>query len=441
MCIPICFKALALAAALSSCAGAAVTADISEIAPAYAATSVNTAIFRANALATHGDTQYACFYDPDGYVTLASRPVDGGGKWHTERTPYRGNVADAHNVACIGIDGDGYLHLAFDHHGHPLRYCRSTAPGSLEMGPLETMTGMAGEDNVTYPEFHTLPGGDMLFLFRSGASGRGDMVMNRYDTAQGRWRRVHDVLIDGEGQRNAYWQTCVDSRGTLHVSWVWRETWMVETNHDVCYARSRDGGATWERSDGSPYTLPVTMASAETVARVPQGRELINQCSMDADADGRPIIAMYWRDEADSVPHYRVIEHDGTQWRSSVAVRRHTPFTLSGGGTKMIPIARPRIVAGADGAAYMLLRDAERGSRASLAWRESRRGKWRVADLTDYSVDAWEPAVDMDLWRHSGRLDVYVQRSSQGDGERVTAAPPSPAGVLSVRKLKKTGRR
>lgn len=31
------------------------------------------------------------------------------------------------------------------------------------------------------------------------------MVMNRYNRATRRWTRLHDVLIDGEGQRNAYW--------------------------------------------------------------------------------------------------------------------------------------------------------------------------------------------------------------------------------------------
>lgn len=438
MCIPTCFKVLAIAAAAGSYACAAMAAEpqLSEIAPAYAATSVNTAIFRANALATHAGTQYACFYDPDGYVVLACRAVDGG-SWEVVRTPYRGNVADAHNVVCMGVDGYGYLHLAFDHHGHPLRYCRSTAPGSLEMGPLESMTGLPGEDNVTYPEFHTLPDGDMLFVFRNGASGRGDMVMNRYDCASRTWLRVHDVLIDGEGRRNAYWQTCVDSRGTLHVSWVWRESWLVETNHDACYARSRDGGATWERSDGTPYGLPITIASAETVVRVGQGHELINQCSMAADRHGRPIIAMYWRDDADSIPRYRVIEHDGARWHCEVVADRHTPFSLSGGGTKMIPISRPRIVAGDDGAAYMLFRDAERGSRVSMASRAARGEAWTVTDLTDFSVDAWEPSVDIDLWRDSGRLDIYVQRASQGDGERVTDAPPSPACVLSLCGLKK----
>ena len=56
------------------------------------------------------------------------------------------------------LDGEGYLHLSFDHHGHKLNYCRSTAPYTLELGDKEPMTGV-DEGNVTYPEFYPLNGG------------------------------------------------------------------------------------------------------------------------------------------------------------------------------------------------------------------------------------------------------------------------------------------
>ena len=37
----------------------------------------------------------------------------------------------------------------------------------------------------------------------------------------------------------------------------------MASNHDLAYARSRDGGLTWETSDGRPYTLPITAAFLE----------------------------------------------------------------------------------------------------------------------------------------------------------------------------------
>lgn len=383
----------------------------------YAATSVNTAVFRGSSLATHGDTQYIAYYDGDGYVTLGKRKL-GSDDWTLHRTQYKGKVTDGHNVISIGVDGDGYVHVSFDHHGNPLRYARSIAPGSLELGDKLPMIGR-DEQDVTYPEFYTLPDGDMIFAYRSGASGRGNLVMNRYDTKSKTWSRVHDVLIDGEGERNAYWQMFADTSGTLHLSWVWRETWLVETNHDLCYARSDDGGKTWKRSDGTLYQLPITQSTAEKAWEIPQGSELINQTSMTADLKGNPFIATYWRDSHSEVPQYRLVWHDGKKWQMSTVGQRKSPFSLSGGGTKMIPIARPRIVSDGKKACY-IFRDEERGSKVSVAYTPNLGKKdWTVKDLTDFSVDAWEPSYDLNLWNDRRKLHVYVQPSHQGDGEKV----------------------
>lgn len=398
----------------------------------FARTSVNTAVFRGSSVISHGDSQYVSFYDNDGFVVLGKRQL-ADTAWTLRRTPYRGNISDAHNVISIGVDGDGFLHLSFDHHGNPLRYCRSVAPGSLELGSLEPMTGEEEED-VTYPEFYSMPDGSLIFAYRSGASGRGNLVLNRYSTATRQWERLHDVLIDGEGERNAYWQMYADPSGIIHLSWVWRETWLVETNHDLCYARSKDGGKTWERSDGTPYSLPITLATAETAWQIPQNSELINQTSMTADAEGRPYIATYWRDADSSVPQYRLVWNDGKAWQMSTVGCRTAPFSLSGGGTKMIPISRPRIAC--DGKkAYYIFRDAERGSRVSLAYTpEIGRSEWTLSDITDFSVDAWEPSFDTNLWNNSRKLHIYVQTTHQGDGEKIAEAAEdsSPVYILEI---------
>ncbi len=405
---------------------------LGEVDDGYAATSVNTAVFRGSSLATHGDTQYISYYAPDGTVVLGKRRL-GTDDWTLHKTQYKGNVKDAHNVISIGVDGDGYLHACFDHHGHPLRYAKSVAPGSLELGDMEPMTGN-DENDVTYPEFYSMPNGDLIFAYRSGASGRGNLVLNRYSTKDKKWSRIHDILIDGEGERNAYWQMMADEEGTLHLSWVWRETWLVETNHDLCYARSKDGGLSWQRSDGTDYQLPITMESAEIAWQIPQNSELINQTSMTADANGNPFIATYWRDADSRVPQYRLVWHDGTKWNMETVGNRTTPFSLSGGGTKMIPIARPRIVSDGKKACY-IFRDAERGSKVSVAYTpEIGKKEWRVEDLTKFSVDAWEPSIDMNLWNDQRKLNVFVQASHQGDGEKVAEMQSNsePVYVLEI---------
>lgn len=404
--------------------------SLQRLGDAYAATSVNTCVFRGSSIASDRMMRVAAYYDEDSHVTLALQKR-GSRKWDVVRTSLTGRTQDAHDVISIALDGDGYIHLCWDQHGSPMRYCRSLEPYRAVFPEPSGMLGMA-EENVTYPEFHRLSGGDLLFFYRDGSSGNGNLVLNRYSVAEGRWSRVQDVLIDGQGERNAYPQMYVDARDGIHLSWVWRESWLVETNHDMCYAFSPDGGRTWRRTDGSRYEMPVTAANAEYAWRIPQGSELINQTSMTADAQGRPCIATYWRDADSDVPQYRIIWYDGAAWNSRQVGERTLPFSLSGGGTKAIPISRPAVAIAKHGP-VMLFRDSERGSVVSAFVAKSLEGPWTVRDLTDFSVDMWEPTIDRDALKREGRLSVFVQRSSQGDGERVTDSPAQPAYVLDYR--------
>ena len=399
---------------------------------AWASTSVNATVFRSSSLCSRGDIQYISYYDAEGWLVLGRRVISSGEPFTTRRTPYRGNVRDAHNSISMAVDGDGFLHVSFDHHGAPLKYARSVAPDALELGPLEPMTG-SGEGNVTYPEFHRLADGELVFVFRDGMSGSGNLVMNRYSTKEGRWTRLHDSLIDGEGRENPYWQMCTDSAGVIHLSWVWRRTPDVATNHDLCYARSRDGGVSWERTDGTPYALPITAATAEYALRIPERSELINQTGMAADAASHPAIATYWREKGDMAVQYRLVRHDGKGWRVLRLPERTLDFRLAGGGTKAIPVSRPRIVT--DGSfAAVLFRDAERGSRASAYVTDDiDSGDWRTVDFSEEPLGAWEPSIDDDLWRERRHLHLYFQPVRQGVGERSLDGAPTKAGALEVR--------
>ena len=110
---------------------------------------------------------------------------------------------------------------------------------------------------------------------------------------------------------------------------------------------------------------------------------------MSADAGGNPYIATYWRDPDSDVPQYRIVWNDGKIWHHRQVSDRKTPFSLKGGGTKMIPIARPRIVV-EGGDVFYIFRDVERGSCVSMAHAaDVGIGKWTITDLTDFPVDAW----------------------------------------------------
>ncbi len=400
---------------------------ISDIGLAWARNTVNTAIFRWNSTVSFGNTQYVSYYNADGYMVLAKRTL-GTDDWTVKQTQYKGNINDAHNVICLGIDGSGILHVAWDHHGHPLRYAQSVSPGSLELTDKMSMTGRA-EGNVTYPEFYQIPNGDLLFLYRDGASGDGNVLMNRFDNDTRKWSVVTHNFISGQGQRNGYWMFTVGHDGSYHIAWNWRETSGVESNHDLCYAKSDDGGKTWKKTTGETYQLPITAGTAEYAWKIPQNSEMINTTSIQVDSNGHPAICTYWRESNSNIPQYHVVYYNGETWQHTQVTQRTTPFSLSGGGTKKIPISRPKLLIGPDNRMHMIYRDVERKSFITVASSTNRKD-WTYEDISPYTVSDWEPSYDPAYWAEAGVMHIYMQNAGQGDGETTTDLPPQMVSIL-----------
>lgn len=395
--------------------------------------SVNTVIFRKNALVSFRHIQYAAYYDADQFLVLAKRELNSP-TWETLRTAYKGDAADAHKSISIMVDGGGILHVVWSQHNNTLNYAYALSTGSLILSEKKPMLAER-EGKVSYPEFYKLANGDLLFLYRDGGSGNGNLVINRYAVKTKKWSRIQNNLIDGEGRRNAYWQVAIDQKGVIHLSWVWRESPDVASNHDLCYAKSADGGLTWQKSDGAPYQLPISAGNAEYALKIPQKSELINQTSMFADAKGKVFIASYWREEGESIPQYHLVYKTDNDWRVHHLNFRKTAFSLSGGGTKQIPIARPQIIVWKNGrhyAAGLIFRDKERGSKASIALNNNlQTTNWAIMDLTAQSVGDWEPSYDTELWKNRKVLSLFLQDVKQIDGEGKASQQPTAVQVLN----------
>jgi hypothetical protein len=398
---------------------------------AYASTEINATIFRLEALTSDDQRQFVAFYNPVGQVMIARRQLSSD-RWTINLEPYTGNVQDAHNDVVIGFSADDVLHVAYDHHNQPLHY-RQYAPAAAlqQYSPARPLTGHL-EAKVTYPSF--LPGakGDLYFFYRDGQSGNGRLCLDHYDPELHAWSVIQAPLLEGEGQSSPYWwRPEVAPDGSLHLAWCWRDTPNAATNHDICYAVSRDGGQTWLNSAGKVLALPITRAAEATVFPIAKGQNLINSCALAIDAQGRPHIS-YYANGPDGVPQYFHLWFDGKQWSAQQVSKRKQTFSLAGNGTLKIPMSRPEIAMSRSGVAYLLTRDEEFGGGLRLYAARAPYQQWQVMDVLPEPLGEWEPSYDLARWRRDGVLSLFVLPVHQGNNEQTTDFPPQMARVVEL---------
>jgi putative BNR repeat neuraminidase len=294
------------------------------------------------------------------------------------------------------------------------------------------MTGQT-ERRVTYPQFVSAPNGELYFFYRDGASGNGNFCLNRYDPATKSWKVVHHPLIDGLNRCNPYWwRPAVAPDGAIHLAWCWRQSPDAESNQDLCYATSHDGGQTWLRSDGANQNLPITPDNAEVVIPISQGSNLINQCSSAVDAQGHPHFTQYMNDPA-GIPQYFHTWFDGAHWQNNQISHRKQKFSLNGAGSLAIPISRPEIAISKTSTVYLISRDAEFGGGIRLYRSAAPYNDWTAIDLTHDDLGEWEPSYDLNRWSRDGILSLFVLTAHQGNHERTTDFPPQTAAILETK--------
>ena len=167
-------------------------------------TSINGRPFQKDGIASLNGYQYIAYYDGERHVCLSRRKLPSG-NWETLRFPdYYFESNDAHNVVSMGIcPNDGTIHLAFDHHVHPLHYRVSkkglathpeTEEWSVEsFGPIVSELEKCKPIKITYPKFWVTPEGNLQFNYRIGGSGNGDRMLVDYNAVTGKWENTRQI--------------------------------------------------------------------------------------------------------------------------------------------------------------------------------------------------------------------------------------------------------
>lgn len=302
---------------------------------------------------------------------LPNDPFETGTEWTT----------DAHDFFSLGVTPDGFLHISGNMHAQTLKYCRAplatfsdlntwTYPTAL-VGPSghrylamvgdhevqDAVDGGAGGSGdihgVTYPTFIRLSNGVLVFVYRWGRSGSGDIYINRWNNTTHAWARVGKAVDEltpdvGDGQNwNAYPQKIVpgDDRD-IHYMYMDRNTGSETTNVGMFYARftNLDGVGAFGAQDsaGNAKVLPlvhdpsfaanrhaeVASPTAPTVAF--PAPNLLNGGGLCIDRDGYPHACISYR--ADTSSQYQ----NWHLWRSSTGWHKERITQFGGAGRNHI---------------------------------------------------------------------------------------------------------
>ena len=420
--------------------------SVLDLGSGWANNTINTVIFRHHGIVTFGSYQFAAFYDDKSQMVFVRRNL-GDDSLTFYRMPGDYNTRDAHNSISLGVDPDGFLHVSYDHHCDPLRYRRSTEPLCIDAWtePL-SMTGEA-EARVTYPYFVMVPSENgneckqLLFIYRDGSSGNGDVCLKAYDHKTRTWsdRALH--FLKGTEQKpwtaNAYWNhPAFDSMGRMHLSWVWRVNrggppGGLINNINVGYAYTPDLGKTWLTSDDLPIPTPLTPVNSEVIQAIGPGNNLINQCSSAVDSKDRLHIAAY-ADDPDGIPQYFHLWFDGREWKMDFITRRKQDFELAGGGALQIPFCRPEILIDSSDRVYIIYRGDLTGNRLVAQFLDppDYQPPGEIFCLWDENLLNTEPVLDRVRWRWEEILSMLIQKNFQPNHDVPTDVPPEPVRII-----------
>lgn len=298
-----------------------------EVSPAWSGHSVGYCLLTAE------DRQYVAYYDHKRRMTVAMRVLDST-TWSYVTLPEQVNW-DSHHYITMSLDRSGHLHVSGNIHSDPLVYFRTTTPHEIQT--LERVEQMVGKDEekCTYPQFLKDSSGNLLFLYRSGKSGDGVQLVNRYDETTKTWERLMpSPLFDGLGRVSCYPEGPVlGPDGYFHLVWVWRESGDCKTNFNLCYARSKDMEH-WETADGEPLSLPMTPESHKTIIDpVPVEGGMINESTVVGfDNDGRVILSYHKFDTEGNTQIYNA-RFEKDRWVIYQTSDWDYRWFFSGGGT------------------------------------------------------------------------------------------------------------
>ena len=206
---------------------------------------------------------------------------------------------DNHGGPSLTADSKGHLHMIYYPHHHPFRYRRSARPNDVSEWTEEIQFG----ERCTYPSVVCTPDDDLILTCRERTDTQ--WVLNLYHKPpDGEWQRPRTLVRGNAPGGYARWQGALvlgPDGHTVHMSFMVYDQVVAESEtptggdakgsgYAVGYLRSRDGGKTWERSDGTPVRLPAISETIDLIdgVRSPTSSLNFRPGNIAVDAQGVP---------------------------------------------------------------------------------------------------------------------------------------------------------
>lgn len=221
-----------------------------------------------NKIITHRDKTHVAWLDSEeghGFLVRARTLDRKSGTWSDTVTI--GGAVDNHGGPALTVDGNGYLHIVYGPHHHPMRYRRSSKPNDITEWEEETEFG----EKLTYPTLVCDPGNNLIFTCRRSHSDRPWEMEMWTKPVAGSWQRER-ILARSRHLKYSHFQeglTWGPDGKTLHLFFRFHE--LTDSKgygriQNIAYLKSPDRGITWQRLDGTPVKLPATAETADILA-------------------------------------------------------------------------------------------------------------------------------------------------------------------------------
>jgi hypothetical protein len=282
----------------------------------------------ANKIITHDGKTHVSWLDSiegKGFQVRVRTLDHASGEWSEPVTI--DEAFDNHGGAALALDSDGFLHICYYPHHHPMRYRRSLRPNdSSEWTEAETFG-----KRTTYPTLVCGPDNTLYCTCRE--SGDGPWVANLYTKKPGEGWAGPRAILQSQHTGYSHFMDALawgPDHQTLHLC-TRIYSGDPARGHTIGYLRSRDGGVTWEDSAGKAVELPATAETIDVVVSSQSGEGPgLRAGSIAVDRAGIPIILC--SDYDTSPPQAWISRPSGTGSWTRQSLTPELPEELKGCG-------------------------------------------------------------------------------------------------------------